>query len=489
MMGTPNGLAYLALILWWPLCAVFFAFLRPASAAALSVVGAALLLPANLGIDVPVITELDKELMPPLFALLGCAIFHPRLLQRARPGTGPELLMGFMAVGAMFTSLSNPDPLHYGPVVLPGEGLYDGLVNGIDLVLRYAVPFLLGRAVVRRVEDLEQVFLVMALGALGYSLLAVVELRMAPHMNLWVYGYHQSDFSQTVRGGGFRPKIFMRHGLNVTLYFSFCVIVLAAFGRARQRLLGAPTSPLFAYLAVILVLCKSLAATLYAFAGSLLLLVRSPAVMRLVAVGAAALVFSYPLLRALELVPVDTIVEWAEQGASVERSQSIATRFENEGLMLAKARDRLLFGWGGYGRPRIYDPLTGQDVSVTDGFWVLEIGQRGLWGYACIFGLLLWPVVRAGMALPRIRSRRSRTLVWALTLLCTLYVVDLVPNSSVSAYLTFLSGSLAGLAPRVVEQERQALRRRRVRPPPADPTPGGDAAARSGRRRRRRARA
>lgn len=478
MIGAPNALAYLALVLWWPLCVVLFAFLRPATAAAVSVVGAALLLPANLGIEVPVVTQLDKELMPPLFALLGCAIFHPHLLQRARPGTGPELLVGLMAVGAVFTSLSNPDSLQYGPVVLPGEGLYDGVVAGLDLVLRYAVPFLLGRAIVRRVGDLEQVFVVMAIGALAYSLLAIVELRMAPHMNLWIYGYHQSDFSQTVRGGGFRPKVFMRHGLNVTLFFSFCVVILAALGRARQRLLGVPTSPLFAYLAVILVLCKSLAAALYAFSGSLLVWVRSPTVMRSVALGAAAVVFSYPLLRATDLVPVETIVGWATEGASAERGQSLGTRFENEALMLDKARDRLLFGWGGYGRPRIYDERTGQDVSVTDGFWVLEIGQRGLWGYACIFGLLLWPVVRAGLALPRIRSRRSRTLVWALTLLCILYVVDLVPNSSVSAYLTFLSGSLAGLAPRVVAEERRALRRRRRGARPGDAgTPRGEADA------------
>ena len=51
-----------------------------------------------------------------------------------------------------------------------------------------------------------------------------------------------------------------------------------------------------------------------------------------------------------------------------ERGRSLEFRFLNEDLLLAKSRERLLFGWGNQGRSRVYDPVTGEDRSTTDGF-------------------------------------------------------------------------------------------------------------------------
>ena len=58
------------------------------------------------------------------------------------------------------------------------------------------------------------------LGGLIYVPLCLFEVRMSPQLHNMVYGFAQHSFGQTVRGGGWRPMVFMQHGLAVGLFMS-----------------------------------------------------------------------------------------------------------------------------------------------------------------------------------------------------------------------------------------------------------------------------
>lgn len=56
-------------------------------------------------------------------------------------------------------------------------------------------------------------FLVIA--GLIYTVPMLYEIRMSPQLHTIFYGYFPHSFGQQARGGGFRPVVFMGHGLLV----------------------------------------------------------------------------------------------------------------------------------------------------------------------------------------------------------------------------------------------------------------------------------
>ena len=69
--------------------------------------------------------------------------------------------------------------------------------------------------------------------ALIYAPLCLLELRLSPQLHRWVYGYHQHDFVQTMRDGGYRPMVFMEHGLMVSFWMA--AAALTAFWLWHER--------------------------------------------------------------------------------------------------------------------------------------------------------------------------------------------------------------------------------------------------------------
>ncbi|MFC6584920.1 hypothetical protein [Sulfitobacter aestuariivivens] len=99
------------------------------------------------------------------------------------------------------------------------------------------------------------------------------------------------------------------------------------------------------YLAVVLVLCKSLASLAYGIVLTPLVLfvparwqIRLAVVFAVVAVG-------YPMLRNAGVIPTDDIVAWVAS-FNPERAQSLGYRFNNEEQLLVRAAEKPLFGWG-----------------------------------------------------------------------------------------------------------------------------------------------
>src|SRR5690606_1960632 len=118
----------------------------------------------------------------------------------------------------------------------------------------------------------------------------------------------------------------------------------------------------------VLALSRNVGANVYALATVPMVLVSRGRTASRVALVLAHLVVADPALRFSGVFPVENMVTVASR-LSPERAHSLNVRFVNEEMLMAKARERPWFGWGGFGRNRIYDEY-GKDVSITDGEWI-----------------------------------------------------------------------------------------------------------------------
>jgi len=172
---------------------------------------------------------------------------------------------------------------------------------------------------------------------------------------------------------------------------------------------------------------------------------------------------AYPMLRALDWIPVDTVVSYAEETFGETRASSHSARLKNERDVLERSRERIWFGWSNGGRSMIRDPILGKPRTTFDGYWVISIGDGGLVRWASIFGMVLWPIFAALRRLPRIRGQGHRRLVGGLSLIVAISMFDLLPNATIEGYQTLFSGALAGVVPGILAEERRARRRARER--------------------------
>ncbi|ABQ33249.1 hypothetical protein [Bradyrhizobium sp. BTAi1] len=454
----PNSFAYVALLAW-PVVAIVLYATRPLVQATLwTMLGAQLLLPVGTFFKIPMIPQFDKFSIPSLCALAGCMLATNRAVRLWRSFGLVEGLMLVFLFSPVVTSLLNSDPIYVGRSVIPGVGLYDGLSAALAQFIAL-IPFLIGREFLRRMEDVQAVFVALVVAGLGYSLLLLFEIRMSPQLHFWFYGYYPSDFIQQIReGGSFRPMVFMGHGLIAGFFAMSVTVAAAVLWRAKVVVVrSAPAGAVTFYLGVVLVLCKSGAALVY---GAVLVpLVRwtQPRLQAKLAVILVALALTYPAMRIAGVFPTNMLFDVASS-INQDRAYSLKFRFDQEEQLLQHAGERLVFGWGRFGRNRIHletwEGLAG-DASVTDGRWIITLGQFGLIGFIAEFGLFSAPVFFALRALRKAASFRDAVLLAGLSLLTAVNVVELLPNSTLSPWSWLLVGTLLGASEAYAAKVRQ----------------------------------
>ncbi|MEM6992301.1 MAG: hypothetical protein AAF721_17450, partial [Myxococcota bacterium] len=119
-------------------------------------------------------------------------------------------------------------------------------------------------------------------------------------------------------------------------------------------------------------------------------------------------------------------------------------RFDNEDVLLERAMERPTWGWGSFGRNRIYDPWTGRDESVTDGEWVTHLGSRGTVMAIGWFGILVWPVLMAWRTAKKVMAPHDKLALGILGLALAIHALDMLPNSSFNSMLYFFAGVVVG---------------------------------------------
>lgn len=454
----PNLVATLALLVW-PLVALYLYRTRPLAQATLwTILGAQMLLPVGAEIKLHEgIPGLDKVSLPNIATLIGCLLLvqRPSRMWRRFGFAGVLILMNL--VGPFITAELNGDPIIVGNTVLPSETHYDAVSAAFNQFL-FVLPFFVGRLVLRGSTENEETLRVLAIAGLLYSIPMLLEIRLSPQLHFWLYGYYPSEFLQQMRENGFRPVVFMGHGLIVAFFAMTTAVAAAALWRIRSPIMRLQPGIVTGYLSVLLVLCKSLGALSYGAVLVPLVRLATPRLQLRVALVLVSVALLYPLLRTTDLFPTTGMVEVAKS-ISGERANSLEFRFTNEDRLLQRASQRLFFGWGRFGRSRVYDE-SGKDVSVTDGFWIIVLGTYGLFGFIAEFGLLVFPVVRAVSAVKFVESKREAVLLGALALIIATNVVDLLPNATISPWTWLLAGALLGRVESIWASARRQIQSR-----------------------------
>jgi len=432
--------AWLALLSWPFLTIVFFATMTVPAALSTAIIGGYLMLPEIVEYKVPGLPAFDKYTITVLSAFFCVlAVRKPEgpkgLLPRSGWGITLLLVLVFGLVGTHWT---NQDSFFFGDWFLRSVPLSDIPVAMIELFV-VLLPFFLGRRYLATEAAQKTALQVLVGFGVFYSFLALFEVRMSPQLNNWLYGFFPHSFSQHIRGGGYRPLVFLPHGLWLAIFLSMST--LAALGLSSTKS-SKQERIIYGLVAVwlygVLFLSKSLGAfAITTVLGAMWLFLPKRA-LRLGLVAVLIVVLAYPMLRSLGWIPVDRVLALAEM-IDASRADSLAFRINNEVAMLEHARERPIFGWGAFGRNLATDALERSGV-VPDGYWVIAIGKGGYVRYFAEFGLLVLG------ALMLLLSSRKRLGTVGLTVACLVAanMTDLLPNATLTTLTWLLAGAMAG---------------------------------------------
>ena len=459
------------LFAWVLITAMIFARLSPAKAVVISLLWGYLLLPEKVGLNLPILPTLDKSSVSVLATLLFYMLalkreeVRERLFKRRHRGnteavTGATLLENrgnprpqlFMMIAVLVLILScvlnyvnNRNADVFGVVYLRGMSFYDCLSHVQTSLLMILPLFVVRHALARKDMGL---FLLksIAIAGLVYSLPVLFEVRMSPQLNRWTYGFFAHDWIQHIRGGHFRPIVFLGHGLLVGIFLALATAAIATLCRVdpndRTRRCWWLALP---YMIIVLYLSRNTGA----FA---LIVLAVPAIIILPvrlqiwsAAALSAIVLVYPMARGTGFIPVESIVAQFEK-VDMDRAQSLAFRLKHEDILLERANHKPLTGWGTFGRNRVYDPETGRDLSVTDGIWLIILGIRGWIGYLSIFALLCLPPI-----LLALRRRDVTRIEAGLSVMLVINLIDLIPNASMVTHVWIIAAALWAQLPRAAQ--------------------------------------
>lgn len=474
MIDNPGNILALLMLLAWPGAVVAMFRALPLERALIwSILGGYMLLPQTTQINLPGIPSFDKVTIPNLTALACCmAIWGraPRLMPRSWIG---RLMLGAFLISPSLTALANTDPVRFGidrigaitlidrtmqsAGDLPGLRMYDAFSALAQQVL-LMLPLFLAREALRSERGIREILVALVVAGVIYTPFMLFEVRFSPQLHTLLYGFFQHDFIQAIRAGGYRPFVFMPHGLWVAFFALMVLFAALALWRTDRGPLRRRWGGAVVLGAGLLALCKSMGVIVYAAVLAPAALLLRPRTHLAMAVALSIIVIAYPALRGLGWVPTQAIL--AKVGEiSADRAQSLGFRFGNEDAVLAHAESRPWLGWGGWGRFFPHDPETGQTSIVVDGMWIITIANYGWLGYFALFGLLAlplwslaWAAWRAGQAPPATVS--------ILALLLAINMVDLLPNATLIPFTWLIGGALLGHAEDIA---RQTAARRRAR--------------------------
>ncbi|VXD21646.1 conserved membrane hypothetical protein [Planktothrix serta PCC 8927] len=336
-------------------------------------------------------------------------------------------------------------------------GAYDGVSSALDQIIKYGIPYFLGRLYLNHLRGLHELAMGIFISGVIYAPLCIVESFISPQLHRMVYGYHGiNQFLQSYRLGGYRPNIFMKHGLAVGMWMMATVLIALWLWQSGtlKKFLYIPMNLWFIGLYMTHLLVRSTGAYLYMALGMVILF------------SAKFLRTSFPQVLLILMLSsylylgvtgnftgeqADQIVQVATDLAGPDRAQSLEFRFDNEEILVEKAMQRIWFGWGGWGRNRVfaYSESAGKliDISTTDSLWIIAYGMNGAMGIIGIFGTSLLPALTFLLLRYPAKTwfRPQVAGAAAISVVTVLYVLDNLLNDQYNPVFTLASGGLAGL--------------------------------------------
>src|SRR5919106_6269446 len=211
-LANGNLLVSIAFFGWIPVVFFLFLLLPPRRAVSTSLLVGWLFLPVA-SYDLPGFFDYNKITATCLSVFLAAALLDKdKRLWNFRP-TRFDLPMLVWCLCPLVTALSN------------GLGVYDGVSTAIQQTILWGLPYVMGRVYFGDFKGLRELAIVLFIGGLIYIPLCLYEILMSPQLHSTIYGFHQHNFSQTMRFGGWRPTVFLQHGLAVGLFMCMTSLI------------------------------------------------------------------------------------------------------------------------------------------------------------------------------------------------------------------------------------------------------------------------
>lgn len=421
---------------WIPVVLQLFKRLRPHHAVIAGFLLAWMFLP-QYDYELPGLPNYSKVSAASYGILLGTYLFNREAFARIR--FHPlDLPVALWCLSSFISSVTN------------GLGVWDGLSSFLGKVTVWGIPYFIGRLYFDRTEALRDLSLGIFLGALIYVPFCLYEVAMSPRLHKIVYGWHPHNFGQTKRGGGYRPVVFMKHGLmNAMWMASGCLAGLRLWASKNlgKRLPILPLSSGLAVLTVLItfILCKSMGAFLLMVMGLVAILFAT----RTRRTWLLLFIMFYPIFymttRGTGMWDAQNLLRMVQHYTSEERSGSLEFRINNENILAEKARERLIFGWAGWKRAWVRDDA-GETVSVPDGLWIIALGQNGVFGLSALALTLLVPQLLFLRRFP-VRTWRDPPVaaLVPLSVLLGLFMIDNLLNDMFNPVMLLSAGGITGL--------------------------------------------
>jgi hypothetical protein len=361
-----------------PFVLFLFVVLPPRRAVVWSFLIAWLFLPMA-GYKVPALPDYTKMSATVFGVLLGASIFDADRLFGFRP-KWVDLPVLLFCCCPMATSVVN------------GLGVYDGCSEILRALFAWGLPYFIGRIYFNDLDGIRELAVALFMGGLIYVPLCWFEIRFSPQLHRIVYGFFQHSFAQEIRDGGFRPMVFMQHGLMVGMWMAMTGMIGVWLWRSKtiRRVWDMPMYLLVPVLLFTAYECKSKGALLILLIGLTALFtvrwVRIKTLMVLLLLS--PLVYMY--LRADGAISGDRIVQLAHDTFGEDRAQSLKYRFDNENILAKRAMEQPWFGWGGWDRSSVVDD-NGKYI-VTDSLFIITLGRAGWVGLIGLYLMLELPM-------------------------------------------------------------------------------------------------
>ena len=436
---------------WMPI--VFYLFVRfpTQRAVIISFVVAWLFLP-QASYPIPLLPPYDKISASCYAILLATIVYDTARITTFKPGwlDVPMVICCLCPIVSQVTNGGSP------------------ISPTFNQIITWGLPYFLGRLYLGSLDGLRQLAIGIFAGGLAYIPFTLLEGVRGPILHQMVYGVNAfEDWGQARRMGGWRPVVFMQHGLMVGLWMMTAALIAVWLWQTGtlKKFQGQNIKTLAIVLTIAFFLCRSTGAySLFAFG-------------LIVLFSAKWFRTSLPLLFIIGYIVFYLYVAASGQFSSKdvmavinpifgeERAASLKFRFDMEEILGDKARQRFLFGWGDSGGNRVYNGY-GKDISVTDSLWIIAFGTNGAVGLASLFSSLLLPVVVFCVSKYPARTWANPKVAPAavLAVSLTMYVFDCVLNAMTNPIFAVIAGGISGLvlkAPESLKTKKSSSPRRK----------------------------
>jgi hypothetical protein len=425
-----NILVPITLFGFIPFCFLLFSLLPPRKAVIYNFLIAWLFLPMS---DLPIhgFTDYNKMSAACFGVIIGIFIFDFDAILAFRPSIW-DIPMFVWCTCPFLSSMGND----LGP--------YDGLSNIAYQVTDWGLPYFIGRLYFTDLKGLRELAHGIILGGLLYVPLVWYEIRMSPQLHKMVYGYTQYEFSQSKRYGGWRPMVFMQHGLAVSMWMT--TAAMTAFwlwwSKTIDRVMGIKIG--WAALVLLVTAAAMHSVGAIALMGLGLVVLWLTRVTRW-SIWIILLTLAPPtwiFVRTTDIWTGDDLVAFLKEH-DPRSADSLRIRLKSERVLSTRALESPVYGWTGW---KLYDNNE-LDKGVPDQMWIIAFGKYGLIGLISMTVSLLIPVLLLAWRIPvPYWSHPGAAPAAALGVLLTLHMSDMCFNAMVNPIFILCAGGLTGMA-------------------------------------------